>query len=145
MWYFLKNRNDKIYTNRNGNAQELLCKTEVEGALWVEAHTMVVGQHGQLQQNHVGNYSDHTRVCLIDGLWKEVDIYTGQRLFCRKESSTEDMMGAMNIRHSLSPLHVECEILISAMEYMKFLQFSDVVFETVCSQLVKMVVSTPEE
>ncbi|XP_056859997.1 uncharacterized protein LOC130508482 [Raphanus sativus] len=53
-------------------------------------------------------------------------------------------MGAMNLRRSLSPLHAECEALIWAMECMKTLQFSDVVFATDCSQLVKMV-SSPEE
>ena len=45
---------------------------------------------------------------------------------------------------SLSSLHAECEALIWAMECMKTLQFSDVVFVTDCSQLVKMV-SSPEE
>ena len=41
-------------------------------------------------------------------------------------------------------LHAECEALIWAMECMKTLQYSDVVFATDCSQLVKMV-STLEE
>ena len=54
------------------------------------------------------------------------------------------MMGAMNLRRSLSPLYAECEALIWAMECMKTLQFSDVVFATDCSQLVKMV-SSPED
>lgn len=61
-----------------------------------------------------------------------------------KSGSTDVMMGAMNLRRSLSPLHAECEALIWAMECMKTLQFSDVVFATDCSQLVK-IVSTPEE
>ena len=52
--------------------------------------------------------------------------------------------GAMNLRRSLSPLHAECEALIWAMECMKTIQFSDVVFATDCSQLAKMV-STPQE
>lgn len=54
------------------------------------------------------------------------------------------MMGAMSIRRSLSLLHAECEALIWAMECMKTLQISEVVFATDCSQLVKMV-STPTE
>lgn len=37
MWYIWKNRNDKIYQNKNGNSQEILLKAEVEGTLWVEA------------------------------------------------------------------------------------------------------------
>ncbi|XP_033143229.1 uncharacterized protein LOC117132603 [Brassica rapa] len=85
-----------------------------------------------------------SRVCYIDGAWKEDDIFTGQGWFCRKSGSTDVMMGAMNLRRSLSPLHAEFEALIWAMECMKTLQFSDVVFATDCSQLVKMV-STPDE
>ena len=54
------------------------------------------------------------------------------------------MMGAMNIQRSLSPLHAECEALIWAMECMKTLQFSNVVFITDCSQLMKMVSSSEE-
>ena len=48
------------------------------------------------------------------------------------------MMGAVAIRRSLSPLHAECEALIWAMECMKTLQISEVVFTTDCSQLVKI-------
>ena len=71
-------------------------------------------------------------------------MFTGQGWFCRKSSSADVMMGAMNLRRSLSPLHAEFEALILAMKCMKTLQFSDVVFATDCSQLVKMV-STPDE
>ena len=58
--------------------------------------------------------------------------------------SQEVMMEAINFRRNLSPLHAECEALIWAIECMKTLQFSDVVFVTDCSQLVK-IVSSPEE
>ncbi|XP_033143778.1 uncharacterized protein LOC117132788 isoform X1 [Brassica rapa] len=58
--------------------------------------------------------------------------------------SEEKMMGAMNLRRSLSALHAKCEALIWAMECMKTLDFSDVVFATDCSQLVKMVFSPDE-
>ncbi|XP_018487893.1 uncharacterized protein LOC108858473 [Raphanus sativus] len=64
--------------------------------------------------------------------------------FYKKNRSTEKLMGAMNLRRSLSALHAECEALIWAMECMKTLNFSDVVFATDCSQLVKMV-SSPGE
>ena len=50
----------------------------------------------------------------------------------------------MNVRMTLSPLHVECEALIWPMKYMKTLHISEVVFAIDCSQLVKMV-STPTE
>ncbi|XP_013639406.1 PREDICTED: uncharacterized protein LOC106344603 [Brassica oleracea var. oleracea] len=85
-----------------------------------------------------------SRVCYIDGAWREQDVSTGQGWYCRKMNSEDVMMGAMNLRRSLSPLHAECEALIWAMECMKTLQFSDVVFVTDCSQLVKMV-SLPDE
>lgn len=43
----------------------------------------------------------------------------------------------MSIRQSLSLLHVE--VLIKAMQCMKTLQISEVMFRTNCSQLEKMV------
>ena len=68
----------------------------------------------------------------------------GTRVVLPKEWLDRCYDGAMYLRRSLSPLHAECEALILAMECMKTLQFSDVVFATDCSQLVKMV-STLEE
>ena len=91
------------------------------------------------------NYFPHgVDKCYIDGAWKEQDPYTGQGWVYREDGSSDTMMGAMSIRRSLSPLHAECEALIWAMECMKTLQISEVVFATDCSQLVKMV-STPTE
>ena len=49
MWYIWKNRNDKIYTNKNGNPQEILRQAEVEGTLWVEAQLLVQEHHGYSQ------------------------------------------------------------------------------------------------
>ena len=54
------------------------------------------------------------------------------------------MLGAKNVRTSLSLLHAETEALIWAMEYMKNLRQFRVTFATNFSQLVKMV-SEPEE
>ena len=93
---------------------------------------------------HVCLALEDTRVCYIDGAWKEEDIFTGQGWLSRKSGSTYVMMGAMNLRRSLSPLNAECEALIWAMKCMKTIQFSDVIFAMDYSQLVKMV-STPEE
>ena len=50
----------------------------------------------------------------------------------------------MSIHKSLSPLHAQCETLIWAMECMKTLRTSEVVFATDYSQPVKMM-STPTE
>ena len=56
----------------------------------------------------------------------------------------EGLLGARNVRASLSPLHAEMEALIWAMECMKNLRQFQVTFATDCYQLVKMV-SAPEE
>ena len=148
LWYIWKARNDKIYSNKDGNPQEILRLAEVESKIWMEAQLTVNGPrensyNGSLQQSADLDL-DVSRVCYIDGAWKKEDIFTGQGWFCRKSGSTDVMMGAMNLRRSLSPLHAEFEALIWAMECMNTLQFSDVVFATDCSQLVKMV-STPDE
>ena len=82
---------------------------------------------GSLQQS-AALALEGARVCYIDGAWKEEYMFTGQGWFCKKSGSTDVMMGAMNLRRSLSPLHAEF----------------DVVFATDCSQLVQMV-STPNE
>ena len=69
---------------------------------------------------------------------------TGQGWYCHARDSDDVMMGAMNLRRSLSPLHAKSEALIWAMKCMKTLQFTEVVFATDYSQLVKKV-SSPEE
>ena len=83
-------------------------------------------------------------MCYVNGAWRQEDVFTGQGWYCQMRGTSNVMMGAMNLRCSHSPLHAECEALIWAMECMKTLQFSDVVFAADCSQLVKMVLS-PED
>ena len=83
------------------------------------------------------------RWCFIDGSWKENDIFSGHGWFSTLEWF-DGLMGARNVRASLSPLHAEMEALLWAMECMRNLRQSQVTFATDCSQLVKMV-SEPEE
>ena len=83
------------------------------------------------------------RWCFTDGSWKENDIFSGQGWYSTLEGFA-GLMGARNIRASLSPLHAEMEALLWAMECMKNLRQFQVTFATDCSQLVKMV-SEPEE
>lgn len=45
------------------------------------------------------------------------------------------MMGVISIRMNLSTLHGKCESLIWAIECMKTLHISEMVFATDCSQL----------
>ena len=49
MWYIWKNRNEKIYSNKNGNPQEIMRKSEVEGTLWAEVQLLVQEHHGYSQ------------------------------------------------------------------------------------------------
>ena len=114
----------RILKNKTGDPPDILRK---------EPSTRVFSELPRNQILHGTNW------CYIDGAWKEQDIFTGQGWFYRKEGSTDTMMGAMNIRRSLSPLHDESEALILAMECMKTFHISEMMFATDCSQLVKMV------
>ena len=69
--------------------------------------------------------------------------YSGQGWYSTMEGF-DGLMGARNVRTSLSPLHSEVEALIWAMECMRNLRQFQVTFATDCSQLVKMI-SEPEE
>ncbi|XP_056847407.1 uncharacterized protein LOC130498081 [Raphanus sativus] len=139
LWYIWKNRNSKIYTNRSGDPQEILRKAEVEAVIWADAQLMVPATNQTSHMVSEDRSLEESRVCYIDGAWREQDKFSGQGWFCRMNGSAEKMMGAMSLRRSLSALHAECEALIWAMKCMKILNFSDVVFATDCSQLVKMV------
>ncbi|XP_056860265.1 uncharacterized protein LOC130508669 [Raphanus sativus] len=124
--------------------EEILRIADLEETLWTEAQLLIPSPHGNVQSPTDWQTLGANRVCFVDGSWKEQDVFTGQGWYCRKIDSEDKMMGAMNLRRSLSPLHAACEALIWAMECMKTLQFSDVVFATDYSQLVTMV-SSPEE
>lgn len=82
MWYIWKNRNDKIYQNKDGNPQEILQRVEVESTLWAEAKVLVPDQHGNAQPGVTGQLMEHTRVCHVDGAWREQDVFTGQGWYC---------------------------------------------------------------
>ena len=81
--------------------------------------------------------------CFIDGSWKDKEQFSGQGWYSTL-AAFDGLLGARNVRASLSPLHSEVEALIWAMECMKNLRQFQVTFATDCSQLVKMV-SEPEE
>ena len=83
------------------------------------------------------------RWCFIDGSWKDKDPYPGQGSY-RTLEGFDGLLGARNIRASLSPIHPEMEALIWAMECMRNLHQFQVTFATDCFQLVKML-SEPEE
>lgn len=117
---------------------------EIERTLWTKAQIKDFSVVREYPTSHGSLEFSNANYCYVDGSWKENAIYTEQRWFCKKEGVTENMMGAMNIIRSLSPLHAEREAMIWVIECMKTLHISEVVFATYCSPLVKMV-STPTE
>lgn len=108
IWYIWKSRNDKIYSNKNGNLQEILLWTEMESIIWIEAQTSINGDGDQVLSQHEITFQrngwqslESTRFCYSDGAWKKDDTFTEQRWFCRKNGSIDVMMGAINFRRSL--------------------------------------------
>lgn len=49
IWYFWKNRNDKIYKNKTRNPQEIMRVAETEGTLWSEAQ---IKDSRDVQESH---------------------------------------------------------------------------------------------
>lgn len=74
----------------------------------------------------------------MDGSWKAQEKFSGQGWYSTLQVF-EGLMGARNMRASISSLHSEIEALIWAMESMKILRQYHVTFATDCIQLVKMV------
>ena len=115
---------------------------ELESTLWAEAHVT----NNQRVANQV-----HERIvptipekwCFIDCSWKDKEQFSGQGWYITL-AGFDGLLGAQNVRASLSPLHSEVEALIWAMECMRNLRQFHVTFATDCSQLVK-IVSKPEE
>ena len=115
---------------------------ETESTLWAEAQVL----NEQRTEPRAVVTSLPTipgRWCFTDGSWKEDDIFSGQG-WLSTIPGFEGLLGARNVRVSLSPLHAEMEALLWAMECMRNLRQFQVTFATDCSQLVKMV-SEPEE
>ena len=81
--------------------------------------------------------------CFIDGSWKDYELFSGQGWYSTLPRF-DGLLGTINVRACLSPLHSEVDALIWAMESMKNLRQFQVTFATDYFQLVKMV-SEPEE
>uniref|UniRef100_A0A0D3CA06 RNase H type-1 domain-containing protein n=2 Tax=Brassica oleracea var. oleracea TaxID=109376 RepID=A0A0D3CA06_BRAOL len=143
LWFIWKNRNGKIYKNQTWDPFDLLWNAQIESVMWAESQTKDSPNTGSSQNVDHLITGDISR-CYVDGAWRAQDSCTRQGWVYKAGGSTDTLMGAMSIRKSLSPLHAECEALIWAMECVKTLRISEVVFATDCSQLVKMV-STPTE
>ena len=78
------------------------------------------------------------RQCFTCGSWKDNEFFSGQGWYSTLEGF-DSLMGARNVRGSLSPLHSELEALFWEMECMRNLGQFWITFATDCSQLVNMV------
>ena len=108
---------------------------ETESTLWAEAQKL----NEQRTIPQIVNTimpSIPGRWCFSDGSWKEGDTFSGQGWFSTLEGF-DGLLGARNVRASLSPLHAEMETLLWAMECMRNLRQYHVTFATDCSQLVR--------
>ena len=63
--------------------------------------------------------------CFTDGYWKENDLFTGQGWYSTLQG-VDGLMGARNVRASVSPFHAEVEALLWANGMCEeFTSFSD--------------------
>ena len=122
--------------------RDTLKVAETEFTLWSEAQ--IAKEQRTVSQAEVTSLLLIPGIwCFTDGSWKEKDGFSGQGWFSTLEGF-DGLMGARNVRASLSPLHAEMEALLWAMVCMRNLHQFQITFATDCSQLVKMV-SEPEE
>ena len=142
LWYIWKGRNNKVFSNLDIDPRDTFKLAATESTLWDEAQILN-------EQRTTQTVEDRTppaipgRWCFTDGSWKENDTFSGQGWYSTLVGF-DGLLGARNVRASLSPLHAEMEALIWAMECMRNLRQFQVTFATDCSQLVKMV-SEPDE
>ena len=142
LWYIWKERNNKVFSNLDIDPRDTLKLAATESTLWAEAQILN-------EQRTTQTVEDRTlpaipgRWCFTDGSWKENDTFSGQGWYSTLVGF-DGLLGARNVRASLSPLHAEMEALIWAMECMRNLRQFQVTFATDCSRLVKMV-SEPDE
>ena len=93
---------------------------ETESTLWAEVHILDT----QTTTPHIEAAtlpSIPGRWCFTGGSWKDNDIFSGQGWFSTL-ADFDELMGARNVRASLSPLHVEMEALLWTMECMRNLR-----------------------
>ncbi|XP_056858277.1 uncharacterized protein LOC130507599, partial [Raphanus sativus] len=114
LWYIWKGRNNKVFSNLDVDPRDTLKLAETESTLWMEAQNADT-QNLVRQVEVVPQTAIPGRWCFIDGSWKDKDSFSGQGWYSTLEGF-DSLMGARNVRASLSPLHSEVEALIWAME-----------------------------
>ena len=110
LWYILKARNNNVFRNLDIDPRDTLTLAETEATLWAEAQ----GSKMHRVVPYIGTEtlpSIPSRWCFTDALWKENELMAGQGWYSTLEGF-DGLMGAKNVRASLSPLHAEMEALI---------------------------------
>ncbi|CAA7038463.1 unnamed protein product [Microthlaspi erraticum] len=140
IWYIWKSRNDKVMSNVDWDPNEIIIKAEAESIAWKNAQV-------RLQPTQADTHVDVTvsgDICQVDGAWKETDCRPGLGWYYFHTNSLDKLMGTCNLRRGISPLQTELEALIWAMQCMLRNSKLTIVFQTDCSDVVKMV-SKPAE
>ncbi|KAJ4894511.1 Plant self-incompatibility S1 protein [Raphanus sativus] len=120
--------NNKVFSNLDVDPQETLQLAVTEARLWAEAQIVQLPTPIPQQPNLPMILG---RWCSVDGSCKEKEVFSGQGWYSTLESFT-GLMGARNIRASLSPLHAETKALVWAIECMRNLRQFRVTFATDC-------------
>ncbi|CAA7016995.1 unnamed protein product [Microthlaspi erraticum] len=82
--------------------------------------------------------------CQIDGTWKATERCAGLGWFYNNRETGEQFIGSSNLRRGLTPLQMEVEALVWAMQCLFQYNKHVMVFETDCSDVVKMVSNLAE-
>ena len=111
--YIWKGRNNKVFSNLDIDPRDTLNLAETDTTLWAETH--ILNEQRNVQHIEVTTLPSITgRWCFTDGSWKENDIFSGQGWLSTLEGF-DGLLGARNVRASLSSLHAEMEALLWAM------------------------------
>ncbi|CAA7049279.1 unnamed protein product [Microthlaspi erraticum] len=142
IWYIWKARNDKVMSNVDWDPNEIIVKAEAESIAWTKAQERLEMAYPHTE-THV-EISALGDICQVDGAWKESECRAGLGWYYFNTNTLEKLMGGCNMRRGISPFQAELEALIWAMQCMLRIRKLTTVFQTDCSDVVKMV-SRPEE
>ncbi|CAA7018268.1 unnamed protein product [Microthlaspi erraticum] len=142
VWYIWKSHNDKVLSNIDWDPYDIITKATGEALTWKKAQEKQEMGSPRLEPSvEIVTSGDR---CQVDGAWKETDCRAGLGWFYFNTETRSKLMGTRNLRRGISSLQTELEALIWVMQCMLRHNKLTIVFETDCSDLMKMV-STPEE
>ncbi|CAA7057785.1 unnamed protein product [Microthlaspi erraticum] len=137
IWYIWKARNDKVIANVDWDPNEIIVKATAEATAWATAQEKSETRYPSSSSPEETTIVED--VCQVDGAWKDTEHRAGLRwYFCNLEFG-DKIMGTCNLRRGISPFQTELEALLWAMQCMLRLNKLLMVFQTDCSDVVKMV------